>query len=286
MGIEGNNLVIGADDAVLQYYSTNRADRSHEVNLGVTGVVHAFKFNGSSWVRDRVLMPDRGNLPERTSFLFTPSNWNQAELFIRGRWVAFGIGQTNISEGNDNRIRLSPRTYALVVDNSGGDSGWAFRVNNDFQNTIITTLPSARNDDINRIIVGTLPSGVSVSGEVFHEEDGFITYGAGHSDLREPLGTGIFDIFPANTQIRIPARTLITVFNNRGGGQTFTSGSSGRTADIATRYLDLFTGLNWLTQQSLHKFPGIALGSEALAGVFDQIDAVRIFVGIDLEVPP
>ena len=102
--VDGNNLVVGAEDAETQYYSTNRADGSHEVNLGTTGVVHAFTRSGSNWNQSRVLMPYRTNLPQTTSYYYSPPGWNQVELQINGNFTSFGIGGHTI---NDGAIALS-----------------------------------------------------------------------------------------------------------------------------------------------------------------------------------
>ena len=74
VAIEGNRLVVGAEEAQLEYYSTVRADTTHEIDLKKTGVVLAFEHDGTNWVQDQVLMPYRSEypMPEFTSYVYTP----------------------------------------------------------------------------------------------------------------------------------------------------------------------------------------------------------------------
>jgi hypothetical protein len=154
VAVSGSRIVVGMPTAGGWYRSWDQADPNYLLPLGNPGAALVFTFNGSSFVQDRLLMPDDNALWLKTSeFVQTvPAGWNQVTLSGKG---TYGIGGHTINEGNGTSITLGPWTGAFLIDYTGGDYYWASRYNYS-DNPVTASIPSGMNDDVEFMMVVSL----------------------------------------------------------------------------------------------------------------------------------
>jgi hypothetical protein len=68
VAISGNRLVIGMPGASASYQSAGQATPGHSLQLGAAGGAFTYRFGGTWWDPDKLLMPNDAALPDDTSY--------------------------------------------------------------------------------------------------------------------------------------------------------------------------------------------------------------------------
>ncbi|MCR9293672.1 MAG: dockerin type I domain-containing protein [bacterium] len=224
VAIDGTKLVIGAEDASLRYYSEGQASPNYRLDLGQTGVVHAFTLDIASnvWNRSKVLMPERADLPYDTSIFFDPAGWNQVVIDKKsGGTRTLGIGVHSFDRDEfkiGDNMTLAPRLGVLISD-IYGDNAWAYRTSGSgFEDE--DTGKYIDNDDVARVVVGTLEEYTTARVLI---DSTWYEYSTGSHEL--PNGNV--------KKIEVPSNTIGAIASNNGIGW-FASRSSTGTNDFST----------------------------------------------------